>query len=458
MRIQSLRLRLLFGASLAIFITLAVAWLAMSLLFERHLERRVQSELRRDAATLISDLSFDDANTPIIGSSPADPRYQTPTGGLYWQISTQGSKARSRSLWDDELPTNDEAPADRWQTTKIEGPFGQSMVLVERDITVGNDGPISRVQFASSEAELIIAMHEFGVEIAYFLGLLWLALSAAAWLQVHLGLIPLRTLRSQLQELHQNPANRLGEEHPSEVEPLVNAINDLAAARESDLRRARQRAADLAHGMKTPLSALTAQSRLIKSGKSDPNLAAEGMDRAIAWAAAAIEAELARSRAAESRASRQKGSQTYAGHLCRRIIGVLERTEKGRLVEFRTDISDEIYLPIRDADTSEILGPLLENAVEFANRLVLVRAGQAKRIVWLSIEDDGPGMSRTESAAALARGVRLDEVGVGHGLGLAIAKELTEATGGVLELSRSEHGGLSVRLEWSVPETNYVLR
>ncbi len=45
----SLRLRLLLGAGIAIFAALAIAWLAMFLLFERHIERRAASELTQDA-------------------------------------------------------------------------------------------------------------------------------------------------------------------------------------------------------------------------------------------------------------------------------------------------------------------------------------------------------------------------------------------------------------------------
>src|SRR3546814_5704623 len=45
------------------------------------------------------------------------------------------------------------------------------------------------------------------------------------------------------------------------VQPLIDAINALADVREADLDRARRRAADLAHGLKTPLAALAAQSR-----------------------------------------------------------------------------------------------------------------------------------------------------------------------------------------------------
>lgn len=445
---SSLRLRLLGGASLAIFVTLAVAWFGMSFLFERHLERRLAAEMRRDAVRLIADLHLDAEGVPIISNMPIDPRYERPTSGLYWQVSTREATRRSRSLWDIQLPDTGRAEAQSWNVSAAQGPFGQKLLMLERLVKPDGADRFVLVQVASNDTEIRDALTQFGREIALFLLLLWLTLSAAAWLHVHLGLIPLKRLRLEVHEMRRNPSNRLGEGHPKEVELLVTAINDLASSREADLRRARQRAADLAHGMKTPLSVLAAQSRLIKSGGTDPEKAAEGMDRAIAWAGAAVEAELARSRAAASRAMRQSGTSTRVREASLRLIGVLERTEKGMCLDFNVMVSDDITAPVSLEDFSEILGPVLENAVRFARRDVRLSGSQTADRVILTIEDDGPGIPEDDIPSALKRGRRFDEAGHGHGLGLAIAQELIDASGGRIDLSVASTGGLSVRLSW----------
>src|SRR5262249_16314633 len=142
-------------------------------------------------------------------------------------------------------------------------------------------------------------------------------------------------LRRELAALRLNPAERLSASYPSEVEPLTRAINDLASARENDVKRARQRAADLAHGMKTPLAALAAQSRIIReNGTGDPRVPSGGLARAIAGAAAAVEGELARARAAASRHTHQDAKAAPLS-VTRRLISVLERTEKGLRVEYK---------------------------------------------------------------------------------------------------------------------------
>ena len=447
MKAYSLRLRLLLGAALAIFATLAVAWLAMTWLFDLQLERQAEQELRRDALELVGGLKADANGVIPMLEGPDDPRFDTPAGGLYWQISGRSGTQRSRSLWDQALPPT-QADARDWRQSFIDGPFGQKLFLLDRIVQPEGIKDDVLVQLAINDELLDAAGAEFGQTLAVFLVLIWAALSCAAWFQVELGLRPLRALKQEIASLRVNPAQRLSASYPSEVEPLTRAINDLASAREADVNRARQRAADLAHGMKTPLAALAAQSRLIRDGgMENARTASDGLDRAIAAAAAAVEGELARARAAASRLSRQ--DEKAAPHrVAQRLIAVLERTEKGMRVDYQLEIPEGLQLAVSEDDLTEILGPLLENAVKFSRRQVRVTSQPRDGKTLLSIEDDGPGIKTSEMADVMVRGARLDQAGAGHGLGLAIARELVEATGGTIALGASSLGGLRVDLSW----------
>jgi len=448
MRAYSLRLRLLAGAAVAIFAALAVAWLAMTWLFERQIERRVEDELRRDALQLVSGLTVAANGTVPALDGPDDPRLDTPGGGLYWQVSGKNWMQRSRSLWDQVLPVSADASTLAWRSAYTTGPFGHRLFLLNRLVQPEGSSERVLVQVGVDESELRLASAEFSQNLAMFLAVLWAALSAAAWIKVKLGLWPLSALRRDVAELRLNPTERLRATYPSEVEPLTHAINDLATARESDLTRARQRAADLAHGMKTPLAALAAQSRLIREGNLDnPRTVADGLDRAIVAAATAVEGELARTRAAVSRHAQQDKSASPLT-VARRLISVLERTEKGMRVDYVTDIPDDVRLPLSEVDLTEILGPLIENAVRFARREVRVASQRDGDKALLLVEDDGHGMKSAEAAQAMVRGARLDQAGAGHGLGLAIARELVEASGGTIALGESPLGGLRVDLIW----------
>lgn len=447
MNIRSLRLRLLVGAAIAILISLAVAWSVMTVLFQRHLERREIQELDRQAVPLIAGLQVDAKGRLSVTAQPPDPRFTRPSSGLYWQISSGHGRMRSRSLWDQELPTAHADAGDEhsWHNRTVAGPFEPELLLLERRLKIAGGHDVL-IQLAEDQAPVRRASAEFGYELFLFLTALWLVLAGAAAVQVQLGLKPLTHLRDALRALRLNPSERLAvSEHPPEVEPLTRAINQLAETREQDLARARRRSADLAHGLKTPLSVLAAESRQLRA-RGDAGVA-DGLDRAIAAAAAAIEAELARAKAAAARQSITP-QLVPARVVAERVIAVVEHTEAGGKLAFDIEVPVELTVPGSPEELSEILGALSENAARFARRLVRICGDRDEKSVRLTVEDDGPGLGDWAAEQALVRGRRLDESGPGHGLGLSIARDLVEARGGVISLKRSALGGLQVEMVW----------
>ncbi|MBA2921254.1 MULTISPECIES: sensor histidine kinase [Sphingomonas] len=434
----SLRLRLLFGGAAAIAVALALAWFGMTLLFDRHIERRVAEELRAQAVPLLAGLATSNG-APVVGEEPADPRFSVPASGLYWQVGS----ARSRSLWDSRLPPADNPRADNWSSRTAAGPFGQQLLLVERRVQLDPGQKPLVIQLGYDLARLAPARREFGREMGLFVLLLWVVLSVAAWIQVALGLKPLSSVREELGRLRRDPSARLNGAYPSELRPLIGAIDDLADAREADLARARRRAADLAHGLKTPLAALSAQSA--KARRAGANEAADGLDAAIAAVRAAVDGELARTRIG---LLQSEGQATPAARLVDRLVDVIEHTQAGERIAFTTEVDDGAVLPLAGDDAAELLGPLLENAARHARRRVLVRGEARPDALVISVADDGPGLDAAHRSDAVLRGARLDSSSDGYGLGLAIARELAEATQGTMELRPGPLGGLEVRLSW----------
>ena len=97
----------------------------------------------------------------------------------------------------------------------------------------------------------------------------------------------------------------------------------------------------------------------------------------------------------------------------------------------------------------------LENLINNANRYgsqILIETKSEENSLIISVHDDGPGIDQTQYEEVLQPFSRLDpsrnqNKGSGVGLGLPIAKEIVEAHGGILKLSKSSVlSGLSVSL------------
>ena len=102
-------------------------------------------------------------------------------------------------------------------------------------------------------------------------------------------------------------------------------------------------------------------------------------------------------------------------------------------------------------DLMEALGNLMDNACKWCRSRVRVTAqlktgvgaGQKLSVV---IEDDGPGVPEADRDRVLQRGARADEATPGHGLGLAMVRDMAEMYGGSLSLGDSPLGGARVEL------------
>src|SRR3546814_7107333 len=80
---------------------------------------------------------------------------------------------------------------------------------------------------------------------------------------------------------------------------------------------------------------------------------------------------------------------------------------------------------MQEEHLSEVVGAVIENAVNYARRQVRITGAAGPEWTSLSVEDDGAGIAPELREQALVRGQRLDEAG-GSGLGLSIASAMVE--------------------------------
>ena len=446
MRWGSLRLRLIAGGIVAILVALTVAGGGLVLLFERHVTRSLADDLDVHLKQLLAGIDIDPQGQLVITRSPTDPRFADPLSGLYWQVTDdRGQFLRSRSLWDTRLVLpNDELSPGELHHHEISGPAHARLLVAERRVflTVGNRRTPVRVAVAADLARVSQAAIAFGRDLIIALGLLGLVLAIATSIQVGLGLRPLDALRRGIAEIRSGRRQRLPVAVPVEVKPLVEEVNALLDAQDREIERSRSRAADLAHGLKTPLAALAADAaRLRERGEAaiaqDIEAVGDAMSRHV-------DRELARTRVRGTAGHRGSRSTTLAP-LVRSLVATLSRTPDGMCVSFEQQIPDAVQVSLDRADLAEVLGNLLENAARHAKarvRMTIDPTGGPSIV----IEDDGAGIAPEQRPRVLERGARLDERGDGAGLGLAIVQDVLNAYGWGLELAGSDFGGLKVTI------------
>ncbi|MCB1351232.1 MAG: HAMP domain-containing histidine kinase [Rhodobacteraceae bacterium] len=447
---NSLRLRLVLAGAASVVLLLTVAAVGLGILFERHVERRAVGELSSHIDQLIARLERGPEGSLEMRNPPADPRYQQPFSGHYWQVDlADGVQLGSRSLWDSPLALPPVArTTGPLREYTLKGPEGMPLLVVERRaiLPASLGGRAVRVVAAMDRAELRQASRAFLRDLVPFLGLLGAVLIAAGGVQVAVGLRPLVAVGARVSAVRSGAENRLGAAFPREVQPLAAEVDALIASRETDVERARARASDLAHALKTPLQALFGEARRLADRGAGESSAA--IEEAVRIIQRHVDRELSRARIATGGWAVSSDPAAVAAS----ILRVLKRTPDGAGLEMTVRGDEGLRVRIDAGDLTEALGALLENAARHARSRVSVEIRREGHESVIAVRDDGPGVAAEDLARLGARGARLDLARPGTGLGLAIVSDICDASGGTLSLANTGGGfEAAIRLPLAAP-------
>lgn len=446
MTLRSLRLRLLAAATCALVAAMVLMGFLLVHLFEQHVTRHYDEELQSYLRQLAAGVEFGKNGQITLDSRLQDARFGEPLSGLYWQIEEDrtGFILPSLSLWDTRLPLPKDPLGDgRVDSHILPGPGGQTLRIQERQIVfdLPSGSRALRMAVAINVADITAASRAFAADLWPSLVAVGGLLLAATWFYIGFGLKPLDSIRRSIQRVRTGEARRLEGDFPSELQPLVQEVNDLLAAQDDSLTRARARAADLAHGLKTPLSVLQSDAdRLRGAGQGG---IAEEIGQLVVQMRRHVERELARVRLRE-----RSAQPTLLQPVAERLVAFFRRSPRGQGLAWSLRIADGLCIPADAEDLMELLGNLLDNACKWAAGAVTVMAETVPDGVRVIVQDDGPGVPDRALSTLASRGVKLDEDVPGTGLGLAIALDIVEACGGRLAFSNRPEGGFAVMAEF----------
>ncbi|HEX8446601.1 MAG TPA: HAMP domain-containing sensor histidine kinase [Sphingomonas sp.] len=295
-----------------------------------------------------------------------------------------------------------------------------TIVTTAGPVTITAAGPR-----AVAERPLRAAMTPLLISLAT----LGIALALATWVQVRLGLQPLRRLAASVAAVRAGDARTVPDDQPAELMAVAAELNALIEQNAAGLEHARRHVANLAHGLKTPLAALTVR---LAEPDHDPD---GGLRALVDRIDRQVRHHLGRARASAP------GSGVRVRTPLNRAIGdltmVLRRVHADRVLDVRIAVPDGMAVAVDPQDLDEMVGNLLDNGWRHARGAVRIEAARDGAAVHIRIDDDGPGLSEAAAIEALVPGRRLDERGDGHGFGLSITRALAELNGGRLILENA---------------------
>jgi two-component system, OmpR family, sensor histidine kinase QseC len=295
-----------------------------------------------------------------------------------------------------------------------------------------------------------------GMLLPFLIALPLLAL--LIWWVVQRGFAPLRALSENL--LLRNPqalhAIHLGKQTPSEMQPMVNALNGLFGRIDAMLISERRFTADAAHELRTPIAAIRAQAQVaIGAGTHDVErnhalqATLKGCDRATRLVDQLLTLARLESYSADVELPL---SMSDISAICRREIA-----EIAPHALMQHQIIELVAAPtsmIRGDDV--LLGVLVRNLIDNALRYSKVGSYVSVQIninattTSLMVEDSGLGMTESEIARLGERFFRvLGHDQPGSGLGWSIIQRICKVTDASLDVGKSSQlGGLSVKVSW----------
>ena len=446
--IQSIRGRFLIVSVLSVLAAMALAGFALVALFTNSLERRIHQELTDHINNITGALTFAADGTLLPPVRPIDARFDRPYSGLYWQVEDdhKGVQLRSESLWDYVLPLPvDDQKIGETDRYSLKGPDNSQVIIQEQMLLfAAPDGqrPV-RVAVAMDAKVLTKARNDFAEDIIPYMVAIAAFLIAASLAQLTFGLKPLYSVSEGLNRIRERQAERLTGPFPRELSAVVEAVNRLLDAQSETIKRARSRAADLAHGLKTPLTVLSNDAETLKErGEKDIG---EELAHLATVMRSHVDRELSRSRIAATGALSGKSADLSLG--VERIVRTLKRTPRGEYLDWQVTVATNTPVPLDQQDLEEMLGNVIDNAVKWARSSILIQFDEKSRR--LVIEDDGPGANPHDISRLMERGTRLDLTTPGTGLGLSIVHDIATAYDLSICIENRLSGGLRFTLNFT---------
>jgi signal transduction histidine kinase len=429
-------------------ITFSIFWIVIALVataillgqfYLQHIEEHYDAHVFTHVEELVAAVETRPNGEIVLTRQPTDPRFSREGSGWYWEVlSGEQSVERSASLGDGRLDLSEIVFEENHDVQTVYGPGGQKLRAHVVNVSYPHEPGSLTVVATAPEMAIKDDVHDYYAHILTSFLVLGIGLSVAVVMQVRVALKPLNAIQSAISDIKAGKTERLPNDFPKDVQPLVDEMNFLLDHNETLLKRARNQLGDLAHSVKNPLTVIRNEARTLSGPQGQLIL-----DQSHVMANS-IDHYLSRARIYGKQDA--IGYRTSVRTVIDDLSFAVEHIHKSRGITIELNCMEDRWFRGEAQDLEEMAGNLIDNAFKWAKSKVRINCSSDHNELTLTIEDDGPGIAEDELETITRRGKRLDETTPGYGQGLGITEDIAILYGGSLEFGRSTLGGLKVEL------------
>jgi two-component system sensor histidine kinase PhoQ len=377
----------------------------------------------------------------LVPEALPEARFNLAASGLYGEIRDERGNTvwRSTSTIGVSPPFSNGLRPGEKRFERREDADGTPYFIQSHGVSWVVDGTPRTYTFSVAEDldEFTRELNEYRTSLATWLGGMAVLLLAVLGLTLRWGLRPLRKVRREIERVQTGDRERVVGTYPAELQGLTGSVNALLGHERAQQKRLRNALGDLAHSLKTPLAVMRGA---IGDGRVDAAVARE-LDDQLGQMDRIVRHQLQRAIARGETGIGARVSVLAVAEKMKASLAKLHR-EKGMTIEL--EIAPDLHFRGAEGDLMEMLGNLLDNACKWCRREVRLAARRHDSALEFTVEDDGRGMDPALAERLMERGARADETVPGHGIGLAIVRDIAAAYAGRITVARSRLGGAAI--------------
>lgn len=254
---------------------------------------------------------------------------------------------------------------------------------------------------------------------------------------LRLGFKPLKHIANEISLIENGEQDKFEREYPSELMPLILNINSLLKHERGQQVRYQQALDNLAHALKTPLTAI----KNLSQQKVVTDDLLKDLNEQVMRAKDIVDYQLRKAATVGKSAFIKPMNIREA---IEKISRSIQKVYSHKNIQIDIQIPTDSTIQMDEGDFFEVVGNILENAAKYCTSKISITFSNQE----LLIEDDGAGFGNGV-LSFVQRGVRQDQRTEGSGIGLSVAYEIITVFGGKLELSKSSSlGGALVKIHF----------